>query len=363
MTFTLRFARAKACALRRQGRRQGGFSLLELVIVLLITGVAVVVAARLIQSTTGAANADRENVGLQSAYRALVGFARANARLPASDGGWAPAQLSGNARGNRLRYHVAAAVTQPPSVVFSPSANFAINSPGLNFCLSLTRLSASSLIAAGQGGPAIPVLALMEHSSSGPTATSPGDVALPGSSAAALRSTQGRAARGISAAELFSALGCGDRLSRVAAAAKYVDVATDLLQLAKLNTAHWRNAITAGNARNTNAVLSGSRLNDWLWLLIVDAANLEVMHMGKLPWSLANEVPHLAVVAGYASSIAQVVLQADLVREQISRWSDTDLPALNASLAQAQAEEANYAAALEDAKRELARLAALGLTS
>lgn len=342
-------------------RHAQGLSLIEMVVVLMITGVVVVVAGRLIALSTATANADKENMGLRSAYGALVGFAGSNARLPASDNGWLPGTLTGNARGNRLRYHVAPIMTTAPTVVFSPSANYPINSPGLNFCLSLTRLSAGDLIAAGQGGTTVPVLALLEYSSSGPTATAPADVALPGSAAALQRTAQGRFARAISAQELFSALGCGDRLSRVAAAAKYVDVATDLLNLAKLNTQHWRNAITAGNARNSRVLYSGGRLNQWWQLLVFDAANLTAMHVGKLPWSAVNVVTYPLVLGAYASTIAQVLLQGDLIREEVNRWTDTDLPILNGSLDAAQAQEAAFAAALADAQRELARLAALGL--
>lgn len=354
---------ARASGRCRSGLRSHvqGLSLIEMVVVLMITGVVVVVAGRLIALSTATANADKENMGLRSAYGALVGFAGANARLPASDNGWLPGVLTGNARGNRLRYHVAPVVTKAPTVVFSPSANYPINSPGLNFCLSLTRLSAGDLIAAGQGGTTVPVLALMEYSSSGPTATAPTDVALPGSAAALQRTAQGRFVRAISAQELFSALGCGDRLSRVAAAAKYVDVATDLLNLARLNTQHWRNAITAGNARQARVLYSGGRLNQWWELLVFDAANLTAMHVGKLPWSAVNVVTFPFVLGAYASTIAQVLLQGDLVREEVKRWTNTDLPALNASLDAAQVQEANFAAVLADAQRELARLAALGL--
>lgn len=341
-------------------RHAQGFSMLELVVVLVVLGVVMVALGRAIQTTSRTADADADNMGLQAAYEALIGFAAANARLPAADSGWAPRALGG-ARGNRLRYFVAASFTQPPAAVYNPSAQQAINSPGLNFCLSLARAADASLLPMGQGASTVRVLAVLDYGSAGSAPATVADVAVPGSAGAAARGVQGRTAIAISAPELFSALSCGERLARVAAAGKYADVAADLLLLARLNVQHWQNAIEAGDASNANRALATGRLDQWLWLLIADAANLTLMHIGKLPWSLPAAPAYLGVLAGYGSSIAQVILQGDLFRDEMRTWTDVDRHAALAALDGAKAQLSAYEAALTNARQEMARLAALGL--
>ncbi len=341
-------------------RHAQGFSLLELVVVLVILGVVMVAIGRAIQTTSRTADADADNMGLQAAYEALIGFAAANARLPAADSGWAPRALGG-ARGNRLRYFVAATFTQPPAAVYNPSAQQAINSPGLNFCLSLARAADASLLPMGQGASTIRVLAVLDYGSAGSAPATVADVAVPGSAAAAARGVQGRTAIAISAPELFSALSCGERLARVAAAGKYADVAADLLLLARLNVQHWQNAIEAGDASNANRAVAVGQLENWVWLIGLEADDALAMHAGKVPWSLPSTPAILVAIAGFSSSIAQSILQKDLYRAAMDDWTSVDRRAAQGSLDGARAQLAAYEAALTNAQQELARLAGLGL--
>ncbi|WP_147284386.1 hypothetical protein [Pseudacidovorax intermedius] len=332
-----------------------------MIIVVTMAGMALLIAVQLVRIISGTTS-KRDDIGLQDAYEALVGYAGAHAMLPASDSGWLPRSLTGNARGNRLRYHVASAVTQVPSVVFSPSSNLAINSPGLNFCLSLAQIGPGAQIQVGSNGTGVPALAVLEYSSSGATADSASGVALPGSADAAMQSVQGRVARAISSPELFSALDCGERLSRAAAAARYVDISTDLLALAKLNTQHWKNAIQNGYAGQANAAVSVSRLNSWEALIIADMVILQIMHVGRMPWTIPAEFAYMGVVAGYTSTLIQIRAQRDVVNSTIDDWINRDLPALEIEAARAAATENSYAAALDDSRNELLRFASLGLS-
>lgn len=341
--------------------REGGISLIEMIIVVTIAGMALVIAMQLVR-IIAATSSKSDDVGLQGAYEALVGFAGSRAMLPPSDGGWLPQALTGNARGNRLRYHVASAMTQPPSVVFSPSSNVAINSPGLNFCLSLAQIGPDVQLKVGSNGMSVPALAVLEYSSSGATADSASGVALPGSADAAMHGVQGRIARAVSAPELFSALDCAERLSRTAAAARYVDISTDLLALAKLNTQHWKNAILRGYSGYTNAMVSASRLSSWEALIYADMIILGVEHFGRMPWTLPGLAAYTGAVIGYTSTLIQIHAQQDLVSRNIDDWSNKDFPSLTLELARAVAAEASYSAALDDSKEELLRFAALGLS-
>lgn len=351
---------------RNKGKdRLRGASLTELLILVMVAGVLTAVVGKLVTTVGNAPDEGQPERTLQASVNSLVGYTMVNAHLPPAEDNWLPADLSGSIEGNRVRYFVAPALTQLATDRFNPHGLIPAptgNSAGLDFCKGLMKINPGSLLQMGSGSETIPVVAILEYVTSGKSAESVADVALPGTPLAITRAVDKRVSRGVSALELFDALGCTQRISRTAAAAKYQWAMLDALDLAKENTMYRENDLKAFAAGSAQAELSLAQLAVSMALLAMDYANLEAGHLAKMPSSAINEIILFrASMAWFVSAIANLGVQIDLVKKSIDQR-----PALAEKLqltaSQAKTNQDKVDAALADAKSELAYYAKLGLT-
>ncbi|MBO9641565.1 MAG: hypothetical protein J7603_00455 [Pseudacidovorax sp.] len=337
-----------------------GFALAEALIAVMVGGTAVVAIGHLIKSANTGASAGQQQT-LEAASAALLGFASAHAYLPEAEDGWLPTSLGGSVDGNRVRYFVAPALKTVASTRYNPHGLVPATkaTPGLDFCQRLAQVGSDELLAIGTDADAARVAAALEYSSSAPTANEPSGVALPGSDLARSREAEGRFSRGISPAELFSALSCADRLARVAAAAKYQWAMADMVELARANTQHRRVDLQVAQAQMDESALGLAQLIVALGILTVDEAELITNNAGKKPYQ--DYAMFAIALSIYLSGQAQTVATIALVTETLNKWPALQQK-LSAAIADADARQKVVERAFDDAKRELAYFAELGLT-
>lgn len=338
-----------------------GFALVDALVAVMVGGAIVAAISQWLRPDGMHGDQTQQRRILEQAHATLTGYASANARLPTSDDGWLPSALAPSGGGNRIRYYVAPALTSIPASHYTPHGlvSDAKASPGLDFCLKLAQAGKGELLDLGSGADSVSVAVVLEYSSSAATGSSVADVALPGTELAHAREVQGRFSRGISPTELFTALGCPDRIARTASATKYRWALLDMFELAKANTQHKRVDLQVAQAQMDESALGLAQLLVTQAILVVDEAELVLGHGGKKPYD--DEAIFAAAVLIYASSQAQLATTIALVVQTLDKW-----PALQATLVaainDAQTKEGIVALALEDTERELNHYLALGLT-
>lgn len=226
-------------AFRSPARASGGWSLVELAIVLVVVGVIGVVLWRMLPLAPQVAAGDAARRDLEQAEQALVGYALAHSRLPApliEDGvALLPAETLGLPSRLKLRYQVQPALTAPPGDLFAPllppvyggvggTPTVSGQTNGLDFCMALKNAGALSL--GGMDG--IPTaFALMHGGPAGHDNLAGAAFALPGA-----RNVGERRIVAIGPGEFAARLGCPDRVARVHGAARAAYTAYDLARIA-----------------------------------------------------------------------------------------------------------------------------------
>lgn len=222
--------------MRAPANRQGGWSLVELAVVLVVMGLLGTVLWRLLPLAPQVAAGDLAARELEQAEQALVGYALAHSRLPApvtEDGlDMLPVDALGLPSRMKLRYEVQAPLTAAPANLFSPRLPPTVlgvpspsNEPnGLDFCMVLKN-NRSATLAGMQGVPT--AFALMHPGPAGHDSQAAASFVLPGSEAAGTRRVLA-----VGPGELASRLACPDRVSRTHAAAGTAYAAYDLARVA-----------------------------------------------------------------------------------------------------------------------------------
>lgn len=235
--------------MRLAHRRQKtlGFSLLEMTIVLLISGLMGLVAWKLMASARPVAQGDPVARALLEAQQALEGFAQANYRLPcpaltpggtaevACAGavvGWFPAASLGLSQTNPLRYTVSSPLTTAASrfTPLLPPTGSSIKVNGLDFCLALNTASGATA-----GG--VPVAFALAHPGANRIfegLNTGAGVAFEGPGKAESRGAVDYDDKVLAAGagEMFAHMGCVTRLGEVSGAARAAFSAYDMDRLA-----------------------------------------------------------------------------------------------------------------------------------
>lgn len=350
-------------SIHRMVSRARGLTLPEMLVVLLVAGVAVVVAGRMVSRTTTQSTVHHDQSTLERARDALIGHATAHLRLPAAPDHWLPEGLAGNLGSNRIRYFVSPALVDVPSNRFDPHALLAraAGQPanGLDVCQKLAALKDADLVTLGQGGDAQRVAIVLEYSSSGPTASSPEDVALPGTPLAAQRYQQGRVSLGVGPGELFSALKCPDRISRTAATAKYQWAMQDMHRLAQTNTALKRYDLAVGLAQNAATELGFAQLLVVQIVIAMDFVNYQLAFLGSLP--KADYLEWVNQTVALTSYQITNGLMLGILQDTLGKWPATKAK-LDAAIELAMTQESTVRQALDDAGNEHLHFQKLGFT-
>jgi len=340
-----------------------GLTLPEMLIVLLVAGVAIVVAAQLTSRSANQSAAGQDEALLDRAQDALLGYARVHLHLPAPQDDGLPDSISANLGSNRIRYFTSPALTTVPRDRYDPHGllgrTAASEANGLDLCLRLAHLADGDLIPFGTGASAPQVAVVLEYSSAGPTAKASQEVALPGTSLAASRWQQGRVSRGLGVGELFAALNCADRVSRTAAAAKYQWAMQDMLRLAQANTALKRYDLEVALAQHAASEVGRAQMVLGQVLGAMDFANYQLGFLGSLPkadyagWAIDSSV--------MAGSMAVNAIRLALINETLDHWPDAKA-GLDAAIDLAVTQETAVGQALADARNEHLNFQRLGFT-
>lgn len=234
-------------AARSGWTRTGGFSLLELAVVLVVMGVLGVALWRVLPLGREVANADPAQ-DLALAEEALQGYALAHYHLPTADTnndgdsdagatlGWLPTRTLGLPSRIRLHYQVAPPLAAAPSERFEPmlppvtttTPVTPVAAPqlnGLDLCITIRDQQTTPSLTLGSGASSVGTafaLALPTEPNQAP-ATPP----LPGSEAAIQRHVLALGPGG-----LASRLDCADRIVRTTAAARAAFAAYDIARFA-----------------------------------------------------------------------------------------------------------------------------------
>lgn len=149
-----------------------GWSLVELAVGLVIAAILMVLLVTLLPLGNQVLDHDRQLREIAQAEQALLGYARAHARMPAADGdgdgraddgtaaGWLPVQDLGLSPRMRIRYQVQPHLALPPADLFRPVVSpgfdpqLAAAANGLDFCMRLLLDQRGEVSMAGLGMPA-----------------------------------------------------------------------------------------------------------------------------------------------------------------------------------------------------------------
>ncbi|TWI06219.1 type II secretory pathway pseudopilin PulG [Luteimonas cucumeris] len=221
---------------RRNRNRNGGWSLVELAVVLAVIAVLGLVLWRVLPLAPKVAADEIAARELASAEQALLGYALAHNRLPAPVGaGLLPVDTLGLPSRMKLRYQVQAALTTAPDDDFKPllppelvptvptPAPTQVN--GLDLCMTLKSISEFPLPDM-QGVPT--AFALMHTGPAGHDQAKSMSFALPGSADLGTRKVVA-----VGPGELASRLACPDRVARTHGAVRSAYAAYDMARIAQ----------------------------------------------------------------------------------------------------------------------------------
>lgn len=231
----------------RPDRREAGFSLLELAVVLVVSSVLAVVVLSLLPLGPRLVEEEHAQARLEAADAALAGFLRVHLRLPTADvdgdgledGGHQPGLLPVATLGldatSRLGYMPDPALLLAPSPgLYRPPLPTGHAPPadpnGLDLCVHLGQRLRSA--APAPGLPAAAGYVLVHGLGDGGGAVAALDDFQVPNDPAALHPALQRQAAGFG--ELYSRLGCPDRLGRAFAAAQAAVSAQSAVRLAEL---------------------------------------------------------------------------------------------------------------------------------
>ncbi len=218
-------------------RRAGGWSLVELTVVLVVTGVLGLALWQVLPLAPKLAAGEAALNDLAHAEQALLGYALAHHRLPEpkNEGGldMLPVQQLGLPTQMKLRYQVQTSLTispgdslmplLPPDLLLPGTPPPQIN--GLDLCMQL-KLATSQTLPGMQGVPTS--FALMHAGPTGHDQTAAAAFALPGSVGIGTRKVLA-----VGPGELAARLACPDRVARMRAAVSTAYTAYDLARVAK----------------------------------------------------------------------------------------------------------------------------------
>jgi len=250
-------ARASAVRLRRPPR-MGGWTLVELAVVLTIAAVLAVVLLRTLGNSRQVVDDQPPAAQLALAQESLLGYAQAQARLPAADhdgdgredagadSGWLPVRTLSLPARLRLRYRVATGLSAAPGNLYQPAwpdttaaeagsahaGNLAAVAQvnGLDLCARLAASARAPVAMAGLGMPA--AFALTAVGPPGHAQDAAAAATLPGSQAAA-SSAYLTLATGLG--ELAARLACPDRVARLQGAVREAAMGADMIRLAQVH--------------------------------------------------------------------------------------------------------------------------------
>lgn len=247
-------ASAMTARVPAKAHRQGGWSLVELAVVLAVVGVLGLAVWRLLPLAPQVAAGDAAARDLAVAEQALLGYALAHSRLPAAvteDGmDVLPVAELGLPSRMKLRYQVQSSLTSTPANMFQPLLPPALTAGavappqinGLDLCMRLKAVATGTL-GGMQGVPT--AFALMHRGGVGDAVLDPtAGFVLPGTS-----DPMGRRVVAVGPGEFSTRLGCADRVARTHGAARaaysvydlaliaqeYKDFRTFAIQVAEMN--------------------------------------------------------------------------------------------------------------------------------
>lgn len=295
--------------------RSGGWSLVELAVVLAVIGVLGLVLWRVLPLAPKVSADEAAARDMTRAEHALLGYALANARLPAPvmEGGLGmlPVGELGLPSRMKLRYQVQPALTASPGNAFDPllppellpgrAAGTPVN--GLDLCMALVTVNSASL----DGMAGVPTaFALMHPGPAGHAQARGLAFALPGSA--------GLGARKVLATgpgELASRLGCPDRVARTRGATRAAFAAYDLARVAKEYEDFRQFAVQVAEMNEKNAhvgvVFAGF---DIAWGVVVEAIAVLQFSPGSPPDPVAiatGIASHSLALAQFGVAIANMV--------------------------------------------------------
>lgn len=218
---------------RTRPDRAGGWSLVELSVVLLVAGVVGLVLWRVLPLMPEVASGDPAARDLARAEQALLGYALAHSRLPApvEDHGrrLLPVEALGLPPRLRIEYRVQPQLADAPTNRFVPALpGGAAASPvnGLDLCMELKDVSGATL----EGMQGVPVAFALMHLGSRGLDGGDSGFALPGSA-----QIGDRRVLAVGPGEFASRLACPERISAVRAAARAAHAAADMEWVADRN--------------------------------------------------------------------------------------------------------------------------------
>jgi hypothetical protein len=256
--------------------RMGGWSLLELAVVLVIMGLVGLVVWRIVPLGHQVAAGDPAALSLEQAEQGLEGFVLANNRLPYADAtgsgietpgstkGFLPVRSLGLPSSTRIRYTVDAALAaavsirlrllMPPDVPADAPNNGAAYqhvANGLDFCLALKDASVGGTLKLDGDVSAAYALSYTGRPGNDNDPPPADDIPMPGTAAAI-----GRQVLAAGPGEFATRLACADRVSRVLAAARAAYAADDLVQFATRFAAFRDFGLTVANTNLDFATLN-----------------------------------------------------------------------------------------------------------
>lgn len=239
-------------------RRNGGWTLVELAVTLTVAAVLAVVLLRAMDGSRQVVDAQPPAAQLALAQEALLGYAQAQARLPAADNdgdgredagsasGWLPVRTLALPARLRVRYRVADGLSAAPANLYQPAwpdttaaeagdaydGNLVAASQvnGLDLCARLAATARAPLAMPGLGMPA--AFALTHPGPPGHAQDAAAAATLPGTAAAG-SSPYATLATGVG--ELSTRLGCPDRVARLQGAAREAIMGADMVRLAQVH--------------------------------------------------------------------------------------------------------------------------------
>ncbi len=338
---------------RRPRRAQGGWSLLESVVVVALTGLMAVGLWRTLEAVDRASRVEEARSLVQRAEDALHGRLLRDHALPPPDAarlrpqqpqhfeGWLPQGVLAAVPPNTIRYLVDRTLVAAPAVRYRPDPMVLNGSGtlgpraigGLDVCLALARREQSNTTLS----PANPMrlaFALRRHDAvAGPPPDSfvldwQGQAAGPDAPAQAGLRTLGYG-------ELMDRLGCVPAFARLATEVKAMALAGDLMAQADLNVVFRHHAVRATRESMINAlwriVNSSVRLATATWDTLSALVTITTTPMGFFSAG--------ATLAGFAAEAATWIMLLDFSKDVYESARDA-LPGAEAALVQAQAHRA-----------------------